>query len=114
MEEFVKDRDKQDIASFRLIVAAEAAIDVCLHAASRLLKKVPEHYAGCFELLAENNLIDRDLSSRLVKMARFRNLLVHQYWEIDYSRLYAAISGPDLDDFEEFIRQITALVERND
>jgi len=46
-------------------------------------------------------------------MARFRNLLVHQYWEIDYARLYAAISGPDLDDFEEFIRQITALVEES-
>jgi len=111
LEEFVKDRDKQDIASFRLIVAAEAAIDICLHAASRLLKKVPEHYAGCFELLAENNLIDRDLSSRLVKMARFRNLLVHQYWEIDYARIYEVITGPDLDDLEEFVRQVSLLTE---
>lgn len=113
LQEFLKDRDKQDIASFRLIVATEAAIDICLHAASRLLKKVPEDYAGCFELLAENNLIDQDLSSRLVKMARFGNLLVHQYWEIDYARLYAAISGPELNDFEEFIRQITSFVEKN-
>jgi len=48
LEEFLRDRDKQDIASFRLIVATEAAIDICLHAASRLLKKVPEHYAACF------------------------------------------------------------------
>lgn len=65
LEEFLKDRDKQDIASFRLIVATEAAFGICLHTASRLFKKAPEHYAGCFELLAENNLIDRDLPTRL-------------------------------------------------
>ena len=106
LDEFLSDRDKQDIASFRLIVAAEAAIDICLHVAAKALKKVPEEYSGCFELLCDHDIIDRKLSSRLIKMARFRNLLVHQYWEIDYSRLYRIITGTDLDDLEEFIRQI--------
>jgi uncharacterized protein YutE (UPF0331/DUF86 family) len=46
-------------------------------------------------------------------MARFRNLLVHQYWEINYARMYNIISGPDLDDFKEFIQQITRLIEDN-
>jgi len=113
LEEFLRDRDKQDIASFRLIVATEAAIDICLHIASKLINKVPEYYAGCFDLLAENEIIDRDLANRLVKMARFRNLLVHQYWEINYARMYDIITGPDLDDFKEFIQQITQLIEDN-
>ncbi len=112
LDEFLNDRDKQDIASFRLIVATEAAIDTCLHVVAKVLKEVPEEYAGCFQLLGDHDLIDRELSLRLAKMARFRNLLVHRYWEIDYSRMYEIIIGPDLDDLEEFIIQISLLNDR--
>ena len=109
LDEFLKDKDKQDIASFRLIVATEAAIDICLHVAAKVLREVPEEYAGCFQLLCDHDLIDRELSLRLAKMARFRNLLVHRYWEIDYTRMYQVITGPDLADLEEFILQISRL-----
>ncbi len=112
--DFIADQDKLDVASFRLIVATEAAIDICLHASAKLLKKVPDDYAGCFKLLAEQALIDKDLATRLALMARFRNLLVHHYWKIDYTRLHQIISGPDLDDLSEFIRQINRLVGEKD
>ena len=112
LDEFLRDRDRQDIASFRLIVATEAAIDTCLHVAAKVLREVPEEYAGGFQLLGDHDLIDRELSLRLAKMGRFRNLLVHRYWEIDYSRMYQIITGPDLDDLEEFIIQINRLSER--
>ena len=111
LEEFLNDRDKQDIASFRLIVATEAAIDMCLHIAAKVFKKVPEEYAGCFKLLCDHGLIDLDLSIRLGRMARFRNLLVHQYWKIDYSRMYKIITGSELGDLEELIRQINRWIK---
>jgi uncharacterized protein YutE (UPF0331/DUF86 family) len=110
LEDFLSDRDKQDIASFRLIVATEAAIDLCLHVSAKKLGKVAEEYAACFVLLADQGLIDQALASRLGRMARFRNLLVHQYWEIDYSRLYEIITGPDIDDLQAFVRQVGLLV----
>ena len=109
LEEFLRDKDKQDIAGFRLIVAAEAPIGICLHVAAKVLREVPEEYAGCFQLLGHHDLIDPELSLRLARMARFRNLLVHRYWEIDYSLMYRIITGPDLDDLEEFISQISRL-----
>jgi uncharacterized protein YutE (UPF0331/DUF86 family) len=111
LEEFLNDRDKQDIASFRLIVATEAAIDMCLHIAAKVFKKVPEEYAGCFKFLCDHGLIDQDISIRLGQMARFRNLLVHQYWEIDYSRIYEIITGSDVGDLDEFIRQINQWIK---
>jgi len=111
LEEFMGDRDNQDIAGFRLIVATEAAIDICLHVAAKKLKKVPEEYASCFKLLADHGLIDAHLATRLVKMSRFRNLLVHQYWDIDYSRIYELITGSDLDDLEDFVKQIKKVVD---
>lgn len=107
--EFLKDKDQQDIAGFRLIVATEAAIDTCLHVAAKTLKQVPEEYAGCFRLLGEHHLIDPEVALRLAKMARFRNLLVHRYWEIDYGRMYDIITGDDLADLEIFMRQIGRL-----
>jgi len=71
LDEFLRDRDKQDIASFRLIVATEAAIDTCLHIAAKVLKEVPEKYAGCFQLLGNHDLIDRELSLRLARWPGF-------------------------------------------
>ena len=109
--EFLKDRDSQDIAGFRLIVATEAAIDACLHVAARTLNQVPEEYAGCFKLLGEHHLIDQEVASRLAAMARFRNLLVHRYWEIDYGRMYDIITGDDLADLEIFMKQIGRLFD---
>lgn len=109
--EFLKDKDKQDIAAFRLIVATEAAIDTCLHVAAKKLKRVPDEYAGCFRLLGEHHLIDQGVASRLTKMARFRNLLVHRYWEIDYGRMYDIITGDDLVDLEHFMKQISGLFD---
>jgi uncharacterized protein YutE (UPF0331/DUF86 family) len=111
LDEFLNDQDKQDIASFRLIVATEAAIDICLHIAAKVLKKVPEDYAGCFKVLCDHGLIDQELATCMAQIARFRNLLVHKYWEIDYSRMYAIISGSDLGNLEEFIRQINRCIE---
>ncbi len=111
LDEFLEDRDKRDIASFRLIVATEAAIDLCLHISAKKLGTVAEEYAACFKLLADKGLIDEALASRLGRMARFRNLLVHQYWEKDYSRLYEIITGPDLEDLEGFVSQVGLLIE---
>lgn len=111
VKKFLENRDMQDIASFRLIVATEAAIDICLHVAAKQFKEAPEEYAGCFQLLCDRGLIGGELASRLVKMARFRNLLVHRYWEIDYSRMYRIITGPDLDDLEEFMHHMSLLIQ---
>ncbi len=111
LDTFVSDQDGKDIASFRLIVATEAAIDLCLHISTRVLRKVPEEYAACFRMLADAGLVDPRLASRLSNMARFRNLLVHRYWEIDYRKLYGIITGPELGDLEEFVASVVKLME---
>jgi uncharacterized protein YutE (UPF0331/DUF86 family) len=111
-EEFLADRDNLDIASFRLIVATEAAIDTCLHISAKLLKLVPADYTACFYLLAEHGLINDDLAARLAKMARFRNILIHRYWHLDYHRVYEVITGADLDDLLNFMKQVARLIAK--
>ena len=90
-EEFLKDQDLMDVASYRVLVAIEAALGLCYHVCAVRLKKVPEDYAGCFALLAEAGIIPATLSEKLQKTARFRNLLIHMYWKVDYEQLYAKV-----------------------
>jgi len=108
-EVFLSDRDLQDIASFRLLVAIEAALGLCYHVAAKRLKKVPEEYAECFAILAEAGIIPNDLSGKLQKTARFRNLLVHMYWKIDYNTVYDILHD-SLDDLRRFSQLIAGLV----
>ena len=106
---FLGNPDAQDIACYRLLVAIEAALALCYHVSARRLRTAPEDYAGCFVALERAGVIGSELSTRLQRMARFRNLLVHVYWTIDYSRVYDTLHG-DLNDLEEFSRIVAALL----
>ena len=108
-ERFLDDRDAQDIASYRLLVAIEAALGLCYHVAAKRLKKVPEEYAECFKILADGGIISGELSLQLQKTARFRNALVHMYWKIDYGVVYDIIAV-SLDDLRTFSRTMAILV----
>lgn len=109
LELFLKDQDQQDIACYRLQIAIEAALSLCYHVTAKELRKVPEEYAQCFLLLEKAGIITPELSGNLQKMARFRNLLVHMYWKIDYTSVYTIIEN-NTDDLEEFCRQIAGLI----
>jgi uncharacterized protein YutE (UPF0331/DUF86 family) len=91
LEAFLADRDVLDVASYRLLIAIEASLALCYHVSAKRLHKVPEEYAACFALLYEAGLIPETLTKHLQQMARFRNLLVHVYWKIDYSQVYNVI-----------------------
>ncbi len=104
-ESFLQDRDIQDIACYRVLILIEASISICQHICARELHQAPDSYAGCFSILGENEVIPNELADRLMRMARFRNMLVHIYWEIDNS-LVIEIIRDRLTDIEKF----TALI----
>lgn len=107
--QFLENQDTLDIACYRLLVAIEAALALCYHIASRMLQKVPEEYAECFGILAEAEIIDPELSARLQKMARFRNLLVHMYFKIDYGKVYEIIAV-DVKDLYRFCDAVVGCI----
>jgi uncharacterized protein YutE (UPF0331/DUF86 family) len=108
-DQFLNDRDAQDIASYRLLVAIEAALALCYHVTAKRLRKVPEEYAECFKLLAEGGIISDELSGRLQKTARFRNMLVHMYWKVDYAVVFDILNS-SLDDLRAFSSDIAGLI----
>ncbi|MGB9700897.1 MAG: type VII toxin-antitoxin system HepT family RNase toxin [Thermodesulfobacteriota bacterium] len=108
-EEFLNSPDLKDIACYRLLIAIEAALSLCYHVSAKKLKKVPEDYAECFAILGQAGIIPIDLSFNLQNMARFRNLLVHMYWKIDYEKVYKIIQE-DVHMLRNFANYITNLL----
>ncbi len=108
-EQFLADQDLLDLASYRLLVAIEAALQICFHVSAQRLHRVPEEYADCFAILAEAGILEGELSRSLQQMARFRNMLVHVYWQVDYNRVYD-ILHKNLEDLRRFVRAIGELL----
>lgn len=109
LERFLVEQDMRDVACYRLQIAVEAALQLCYHVCAKQLRQVPEEYAQCFSLLEEAGIIPKELSVSLQKAARFRNLLVHMYWKIEYHLVHRLLQEC-LDDLESFTRCIVALL----
>lgn len=102
---FLADSRTVNSAKYLLIVATEAALDICNHLAARRGGRSPEDYADCMVVLAEIGVIDNDLRTRLVRMALFRNLLVHVYAKVDDGQVHRVLRE-DLGDFERYLESV--------
>jgi len=88
----------------------QMAIESCLNMGNRILAlaqmekpvATPETYADIFKELDRLGVWeDHALTERLIQMARFRNRLVHIYWDIDEETVYR-ILHESLSDLEQF------------
>lgn len=104
-DEFAADDFVASAAKYKLLVAIEASLDLCTHLCARLLTKAPESYADCFRLLAGGGVLSRETAQRLAAMARFRNLLVHQYGEVDDRRVHRMLRE-NLGDLDRYLGEV--------
>jgi len=87
----------------------QIAIESCLNIGNRLISllqfeksvRTPESYADIFVIMRNLNIIDSAFLDRLVEMAKFRNRLVHLYWEMDSEVTYR-ILHENIDDLKKF------------
>ena len=92
-----------------LQLAIQAVLDISHHIVADRNLALPVDSKSLFDLLARQKVVSRSLSVKLASMAGFRNVLVHEYLEIDRRRVYRALTT-DLRDFEHFIRAVTRLL----
>jgi len=104
-EEFTENSIKLDAAERVL----QIAIECCLNIGNRLLSllqfeqpvRTPESYADIFVVMRELKIIDKPFSERLIEMAKFRNRLVHLYWDLDAEMTYRILQE-NIDDLKKF------------
>lgn len=104
-KDFLDDQIIVSGAKYQIVLAIEAAQNICNHLAARVAKEAPESYADCFRILHENHIISKELALKLVSMAKFRNLLVHQYGKVDDSIAYSILKN-DTRDIIKYINEI--------
>lgn len=111
-ERFIEDPKEHIYASHLLQIAIQCIIDIGSHIVANLNLGQVEEYRDIAEHLARGGVIPEDLSKKLQKMIGLRNLLIHEYLEIDLERLYRIIQE-DLADLSEFAEHIKNFVEEN-
>jgi uncharacterized protein YutE (UPF0331/DUF86 family) len=109
--EFFADERNLYTVMHLLLTAIEATTSLCAHILAKTARKAPSSHAECFEGLRDLGVVDDELASRLVKMVRFRNLLVHRYWEVDPVRVLG-YAREDLGDFEDFLAAIESFARQ--
>lgn len=105
--ELTVDPDALPAIKYRLVVAIEAAIDAADHIIASEGLQPAQTYADTFVSLQRGGWLEPDLTRVLKEAAGFRNLLVHQYAEVDDARVLE-IARSRLDDLDRFRRAIAA------
>jgi uncharacterized protein YutE (UPF0331/DUF86 family) len=82
------------------------ASDIIFHILSVQGEPVPISYRTAFLMAGEIGIISKDLSESLALSAGLRNILVHEYEEIDYKILYKSIPIA-IKDYSSFIDEIS-------
>lgn len=112
-EQFVDSYRDVQAVKYSLLEIMEACIDIANYIISVKGFRRAEEYSEMFKVLREEHVIGETLANKLEDMARFRNLLVHRYGEID-NRKVLEIVKHNLKDIRGFEKDIERFMERED
>lgn len=83
LEDYSGNWKVQRIIERTLQMMIEMCADIANHIISDKGYRVPKSYVDTFKVLYENSIINNDLSGAMAKIAKFRNIVVHQYDKVD-------------------------------
>lgn len=84
VKQLAADEDLQDIVTRNLELAIQTCIDIAFHLCGAR-GVVPATAADAFAQLTKLGLIERSLAQRLQRAVGFRNVLAHEYTEVDWT-----------------------------
>lgn len=98
-EEFTAEPERYGSAERFLQLTIEALSDIGNHLVADLDLGTVDSYSDIPYLLCEADYIDVDRREQWVRMIGFRNILVHDYLDVDRKRVYDILQK-NLDDIE--------------
>ena len=100
----------QRIVERTLQIMIETCTDIASHVISDRGMRPPTTYADTFRVLLENNIINSEMFGTMEKMAKFRNVVVHQYEKVD-AEIVIVILKRHLKDFDKFKEVILSYMQ---
>jgi uncharacterized protein YutE (UPF0331/DUF86 family) len=91
----------QRIVERTLQMLIELCVDIANHIISDEGLRLSTTYSDTFRVLMENRIIGAQLCKVMERMAKFRNVVVHQYEKID-PEIVVSILHKNLPDFEKY------------
>ena len=113
LSRYKTDWKTERIVERTLQILVEVCIDIANHIISDKEMRLPTGYADTFKVLEENKVIGKKLCERLEKMAKFRNVVVHQYETIDPT-IVVSILHRNLGDLERYRKAIVQYLSRQE
>ena len=105
-EALAADRTTREVVVLNLFVALQECLSLATHWLADEGGKVPATYAEVFRVLAERDVLDRELAARMAAAAGLRNLIAHRYGELDWVRIHD-ISSNHIADLLRFCDVLT-------
>ncbi len=98
--------DIQDLLSFRLQQSVELAIDITMHLIANLDQlQFKDQAKEAFDQLSQAKIISPKTANQMALATGFRNLIVHQYDDIDFKQLFKDY-GQDIKSLQKFSQEI--------
>ena len=113
IERYSSDWKIQRIIERTLQIMIETCADIAGHIISDRGYRIPKSYADTFKVLQEENILEKELFETMEKMAKFRNIVVHNYGNIDAS-IVVNILERHLDDFLTYKNAIINMLKELD
>lgn len=110
LNKFLNSFEKIQATKHTLQEAIETCLDIANHIIAAKGLGRSETYSGMFQRLTKGEILGDELADRLGDMARFRNLLVHQYAEVDNRKVHEMLRE-NLEDIEDFMARIEQFLE---
>ncbi|MEA2082383.1 MAG: DUF86 domain-containing protein [Elusimicrobiota bacterium] len=90
---FKEDFLRQDAIALNLQRACEQAIDLANHIIKIQKLGLPKESRDSFQLLSKNKIIPEKMGQNLEKMVGFRNVLIHEYKQLDIALMIDVIEN---------------------
>jgi uncharacterized protein YutE (UPF0331/DUF86 family) len=107
---YAKSKKDQRFVERTLQLACECCLDIASHIISRRGLREPRDNKDLFAVLFEAGVVSEPSCEAMVKMAKFRNIVVHDYARID-PEVVLGILRKNLNDFARFSREILQYME---
>lgn len=112
-ESFLSNWKEYQLVDRILHLALETFLNIGEMIISEYNYKKPDYYSDVPKILNENKIISEKLKEELIELAKFRNVLVHQYLYLDHEIIYEHLQN-DEEILKKFLENIKEFINNNE
>jgi uncharacterized protein YutE (UPF0331/DUF86 family) len=109
LDEYKSNMEKRAACERYVEKIVEAATDLAFLIIKNKKMKIPEDDIDAFNILLENKIIDSKLASKLKNAKGMKNIISHQYGNIDDEVVFESIT----EELEKDVRDFIGVVKKN-